>query len=74
MYIWIIYNILYFKKRIKSFDKPIEILKTSLIVRVLILGKKIFKDTNKVTKSVPLAKRIIILAMLSVRLVQLVGL
>ena len=54
------------RKEIKSFDKPIEILKTSLIVRVLILGKKIFKDTNKVTKSVPLAKRIIILAMLSV--------
>ena len=54
------------RKELKSFDKPIEILKTSLIVRVLILGKKIFKDTNKVTKSVPLAKRIIILAMLSV--------
>lgn len=54
------------RKEIKSFDKPIEILKTSLIVRVLILGKKIFKDTNKVTKSVPLAKRIIILAALSV--------
>ena len=47
-------------------DISIEILKTSLIVRVLILGKKIFKDTNKVTKSVPLAKRIIILAALSV--------
>lgn len=59
-----IYYIL--RKEIKSFDKPIEILKTSLIVRVLILGKKIFKDTNKVTKSVPLAKRIIILAVLSV--------
>ena len=59
-----IYYIL--RKELKSFDKPIEILKTSLIVRVLILGKKIFKDTNKVTKSVPLAKRIIILAMLSV--------
>ncbi|MDY2882404.1 MAG: sensor histidine kinase [Romboutsia timonensis] len=59
-----IYYIL--RKEIKSFDKPIEILKTSLIVRVLILGKKIFKDTNKVTKSVPLAKRIIILAALSV--------
>ena len=55
-----------FRKELKSFDKPIEILKTSLIVRVLILGKKIFKDTNKVTKSVPLAKRIIILAALSV--------
>ena len=54
------------RKELKSFDKPIEILKTSLIVRVLILGKKIFKDTNKVTKSVPLAKRIIILAALSV--------
>ena len=54
------------RKEIKSFDKPIEILKTSLIVRVLILGKKTLKDTNKVTKSVPLAKRIIILAMLSV--------
>ena len=59
-----IYYIL--RKEIKSFDKPIEILKTSLIVRVLILGKKTLKDTNKVTKSVPLAKRIIILAMLSV--------
>ena len=59
-----IYYIL--RKELKSFDKPIEILKTSLIVRVLILGKKIFKDTNKVTKSVPLAKRIIILAALSV--------
>ena len=47
-------------------DISIEILKTSLIVRELILGKKIFKDTNKVTKSVPLAKRIIILAALSV--------
>ena len=54
------------RKEIKSFDKPIEILKTSLIVRVLILGKKTLKDTNKVTKSVPLAKRIIILAALSV--------
>ena len=54
------------RKELKSFDKPIEILKTSLIVRVLILGKKTLKDTNKVTKSVPLAKRIIILAMLSV--------
>ena len=59
-----IYYIL--RKEIKSFDKPIEILKTSLIVRVLILGKKTLKDTNKVTKSVPLAKRIIILAALSV--------
>lgn len=59
-----IYYIL--RKELKSFDKPIEILKTSLIVRVLILGKKIFKDTNKVTKSVPLAKRIIILVALSV--------
>ncbi len=59
-----IYYIL--RKELKSFDKPIEILKTSLIVRVLILGKKTLKDTNKVTKSVPLAKRIIILAMLSV--------
>lgn len=59
-----IYYIL--RKELKSFDKPIEILKTSLIVRELILGKKIFKDTNKVTKSVPLAKRIIILAALSV--------
>lgn len=59
-----IYYIL--RKELKSFDKPIEILRTSLIVRVLILGKKIFKDTNKVTKSVPLAKRIIILAALSV--------
>lgn len=59
-----IYYIL--RKELKSFDKPIEILKTSLIVRVLILGEKIFKDTNKVTKSVPLAKRIIILAALSV--------
>lgn len=59
-----IYYIL--RKEVKSFDKPIEILKTTLIVRVLILGKKIFKDTNKVTKSVPLAKRIIILAALSV--------
>ena len=59
-----IYYIL--RKELKSFDKPIEILKTSLIVKVLILGKKIFKDTNKVTKSVPLAKRIIILAALSV--------
>ena len=54
------------RKELKSFDKPIEILKTSLIVRVLILGKKTLKDTNKVTKSVPLAKRIIILAALSV--------
>ena len=54
------------RKEIKSFDKAIEILKTSLIVRVLILGKKTLKDTNKVTKSVPLAKRIIILAALSV--------
>ena len=62
--LFVIYYIL--RKEIKSFDKPIEILKTSLIVRVLILGKKIFKDTNKVTKSVPLAKRIIILAALSV--------
>ena len=59
-----IYYIL--RKELKSFDKPIEILKTSLIVRVLILGKKTLKDTNKVTKSVPLAKRIIILAALSV--------
>lgn len=59
-----IYYIL--RKELKSFDKPIEILKTTLIVRLLILGKKIFKDTNKVTKSVPLAKRIIILAALSV--------
>lgn len=59
-----IYYIL--RKELKSFDKPIEILKTSLIVRLLILGEKIFKDTNKVTKSVPLAKRIIILAALSV--------
>ena len=62
--LFVIYYIL--RKEIKSFDKPIEILKTSLIVRVLILGEKIFKDTNKVTKSVPLAKRIIILAALSV--------
>ena len=54
------------RKELKSFDKPIEILKTSLIVRVLILGEKIFKDTNKVTKSIPLAKRIIMLAALSV--------
>ena len=62
--LFVIYYIL--RKELKSFDKPIEILKTSLIVRVLILGEKIFKDTNKVTKSVPLAKRIIILAALSV--------
>ena len=54
------------RKEVKSFDKPIEILKTSLIVRVLILGKKTLKDTNKVTKSIPLAKRVIILAALSV--------
>ncbi|WP_304969956.1 sensor histidine kinase [Romboutsia ilealis] len=54
------------RKELKSFDKPIEILKTSLIVRVLILGKKKLKDINKVTKSIPLAKRIIILAVLSV--------
>lgn len=62
--LFVIYYIL--RKELKSFDKPIEILKTSLIVRVLILGKKILKDTNKVTKSVPLAKRIIMLAVLSV--------
>ncbi|CED94181.1 Two-component system, sensor histidine kinase [Romboutsia ilealis] len=54
------------RKEIKSFDKPIEILKTSLIVRLLILGKKQLKDINKVTKSIPLAKRVIILAALSV--------
>lgn len=59
-----IYYIL--RKELKSFDKPIEILKTSLIVKVLILGKKKLKDINKVTKSIPLAKRIIILAALSV--------
>ena len=62
--LFVIYYIL--RKELKSFDKPIEILKTSLIVRVVILGEKIFKDTNKVTKSVPLAKRIILLAVLSV--------
>lgn len=62
--LFVIYYIL--RKELKSFDKPIEILKTSLIVRVLILGKKILKDTNNVTKSVPLAKRIILLAFLSV--------
>nr|WP_317333110.1 sensor histidine kinase [uncultured Romboutsia sp.] len=62
--LFVIYYIL--RKELKSFDKPIEILKTSLIVRVLILGKKILKDTNNVTKSVPLAKRIIMLAALSV--------
>ncbi|MCI9260002.1 MAG: sensor histidine kinase [Romboutsia sp.] len=54
------------RKEIKSFDKPIEILKTSLIVRLLILGKKQLKDINKVTKSIPLAKRVIMLAALSV--------
>src|SRR5699024_10903200 len=43
--LFVIYYIL--RKEIKSFDKPIEILKTSLIVRVLILGKKTLKDTNK---------------------------
>lgn len=62
--LFVIYYIL--RKEVKSFDKPIEILKTSLIVRVLILGKKILEDTNNVTKSVPLAKRIILLAVLSV--------
>ncbi|WP_303006494.1 sensor histidine kinase [Romboutsia ilealis] len=59
-----IYYIL--RKELKSFDKPIEILKTSLIVRLLILGKKQLKDINKVTKSIPLAKRVIMLAALSV--------
>lgn len=54
------------RKELKSFNKPIEILKTSLIVRLLILGKKKLKDINKVTKSISLAKRVIILAALSV--------
>ena len=60
----VIYYIL--RKEIKSVDNPIEILKTSLIVRSFILGKKIVTNTYDVTKSIPLAKRIILLAILSV--------
>lgn len=62
--LFVIYYIL--RKEIKSVDNPIEILKTSLIVRSFILGKKIVTNTYDVTKSIPLAKRIILLAILSV--------
>ena len=50
----------------KSFDKPIEILKTTLTFRLIHLGKKGFIYTNNLTKTIPLAKRIILLALLSV--------
>jgi len=50
----------------KSFDRPIEILKTSLVFRIFTLAKNGFKYTKKATKSVPLARRVIILAILSV--------
>lgn len=59
-----IYYIL--RKEVKSFDEPIELLKTSLIVRAITLGRKILINISEVMKSVPLAKRIIVLAVLSV--------
>ena len=50
----------------KSFDSPIKIVKTSLVFKIFALGKRGFNYTKKATKSVPLTKRVIILAILSV--------
>ena len=50
----------------KSYDKPIEIVKTSLVFRLINLVKRGFNYTKKSTKSVPLTKRVMILAILSV--------
>jgi len=50
----------------KSFDKSIEILKISLVFRIFVLGKRGFNYTKKATKSIPLARRVIILAIISV--------
>ena len=50
----------------KSFDRPMQILKTSLVFRLFTLAKNGFNYTKKATKSVPLARRVIILAIISV--------
>ena len=65
--IFVLLTIYYLLVKIsKSFDRPMQILKTSLVFRLFTLAKNGFNYTKKATKSVPLARRVIILAILSV--------
>lgn len=48
-----------FNKQINSYDNKLDFFKTTLIYRVFKFSKKIFVKTLKLTKSVPLSKRII---------------
>ena len=67
IYIFGLLTIYYLLVKIaKSYDKPIEIVKTSLVFRLINLVKRGFNYTKKSTKSVPLTKRVMILAILSV--------
>ncbi|WP_297132629.1 sensor histidine kinase [Terrisporobacter sp.] len=55
-----------FNKQINSYDNKLDFFKTTLIYRVFKFSKKIFVKTLKLTKSVPLSKRIIGLAIVCI--------
>ena len=55
-----------FNKQINSYDNKLDFFKTTLIYRVFKFSKKIFVKTLKLTKSVPLSKRIIGLAVVCI--------
>lgn len=55
-----------FNKQINSYDNKLDFFKTTLIYRLFKFYKKIFVKTLKLTKSVPLSKRIIGLAIVCI--------
>ncbi len=55
-----------FNKQINSYDNKLDFFKTTLIYRVFKFSKKIFVKTLKLTKTVPLSKRIIGLAIVCI--------
>lgn len=55
-----------FNKQIKSYDNKLDFFKTTLVYRVFNFSKKSFVRTLKLTKSMPLSKRIVGLAIVCI--------
>ena len=55
-----------FNRQINSYDNKLDFFKTTFVYRVYKLIKKLFKETLKLTRSITLAKRIIILAIVCI--------
>ena len=55
-----------FNRQINSYDNKLDFFKTTFVYRAYKLIKKLFKETLKLTRSITLAKRIIILAIVCI--------